>query len=672
MATWRNYGAGVLVSAGVLVTGVLVYDRYPTGEAAAELAGAAWERAVVSRLTGTNPPALWYAKGTVSTNGGAVTTNYTGMAAVSPYMRNDQIRYFLDQLRSTIQEEDLEDFSAPGGGAVGNIWWLDPDTDPDTALAGGVLTSYVTPQYEPTEGRWSSSNGDYFPTGGVRWVRNGDVTDVTATPNLFTLNSLFLPTNRLAAGLFGWNMAAGRTSKDNVYVFAPTAVFPRHLADSYAGWAHAADFGSVGLSKFPWAAAGSHWLCSGLHTDKQWQLLGDETLTTGVVKRTSWITGKSYDLGTNMSGSCTRTLAVVMPVPGPNTVYTERTRRVNALEEDPELDDVSTEETTNSFSWAAGTGHTLAYADWEYDKHYTYDDLTGITHDIYYLDADDEGWFWATTNHTHGVVGGTSWYANVDSKYVESTHISKAVLPYPSAYAVTNGYVARIRVYTVCVAYDRATETISPFATDKGTLFGTGGYFSGTYENVIRGFPTSWTRSTDATVAVANEGFRYTSDDETDYFTLGIQAQGYNPVPGFSVDVGTRQFNGDPSASTAGLASVKVKKILTVESPSSYPVELPDLGPATAISPPSSGDYYGYVHLVETWTYSNYGADPYPPNMETSARSGTKLVYDTWDRKRTKREVELVALLVVVDWDWKHMNPGTPFVPETFTPGWLK
>ena len=635
----------------------------------------------MSRLTGTNPPALWYAPGVVSTNGGAVTTNYTGMAAISPYMRNDQIRYFLDQLRGTIQEEDLEDFSAPGGRAVGNIWWLDPDTDPDTALAGGVLTSYVTPQYEPTEERWGSgdlpgygSDNYYFPTGGVRWVRNDDVTDVTATPNLFTLNSLFLPTNRLAAGLFGWDMAAGHTNKDNVYVFAPTAVFPGRLAYPYANWGCAADFGSVGLSKFPWAAAGSHWLYSGLHTDKQWQLLGDETLTTGVVKRTSWITGKSYDLGTDMSGSCTRTLAVVMPVPGPNTVYTERTRRVNALEEDPELGDVSTEETTNSFSWAVGTGHTLAHADWEYDKHYKYTDSSGLTRVLYYPDYDDDGAIFSSSNLP--AYAAPEAFAdrdpNVDSKYVESIHISKAILPYPSAYAVTNGYVAKIRVYTLCVAYNNSAEGIDPFATDKLTLFGTETTFSddGTYETDIPGFPESWSFSGSATLDIANSGFPYTRDDETDYFGLGIQAQGYNPVPGFSVDVGTRQFNGDPFASTAGLASVKVKKILTVESPSSYPVELPDLGPATALTPPTSADYTGSVQLKETWKYTDRGT--FRGFYETVLESGTKYEYDTWDRKRTRREVELVALLVVVDWDWKHMNPDTPFVPGTFTPDWLK
>lgn len=249
MTTWRAYGAGVLVSAGVLITGTLLYDRYPTGETAAELAGAAWERAVVARHTGTNPPAFWYSVASVDTNvvtnvtaevtithasgsdpvifspstlyfsttnwqvqqavtitrkapwvagtgqydvkyngaaearlaalayfdpgtesggdgafvgtnvafsplvaylGGVplqasfavlsaptsgtteiittVRTNFTGMAAVSPYMRNDQIRYFLDALRGTIQDAEAEE------SAAGRVWWLDAETDFDTLL----------------------------------------------------------------------------------------------------------------------------------------------------------------------------------------------------------------------------------------------------------------------------------------------------------------------------------------------------------------------------------------------------------------------------------------------------------------------------------------------------------------------------------------------------------
>ena len=671
MAAWRNYGAGVLVSTGVLITGILVYDYYPTGETAAELAGAAWERAVVSRLTGTNAPAYWYAPGVVSTNEGVVMTNYTGMAAVSPYMRNDQIRYFLDQLRGTMQDTDTE---SAGIGSVGSIWWLDPATDPDTAFAGGVVTAYTTPQYAATEGRWGADDppgygydeDDYFPTGGVLWVRNDDVANVTATPNLFTLNSFFISTNQIIPGLFGWDIADSPTNSSGARVFAPTALFPGLLAAGYLTWGGSVDFGSVGLSKFPWAG-GSHWLASGLHTGTQWQLLGDETVTNGTVKRTSWIAKASYSLGKTMAGACTRTLAVVMPVPGPDTVYTEKTRSVN----DVKSTDVSTEETAYGPSWNVGTEHALAYADWTYDKHYKYTDSSGLTHDIYYLDADDDGWFWATTNHTHGTVGGTNWYANADSKYGEATHISKAVLPYPSAYAVTNGYVAQIRVYSVCVAYARSTESIRPFATNKSTLYGEDGSDSGTYEDVIRGFPASWTSSASSEATVDNTGFRYTSDDETDYFALGVQAQGYNPAPGFSIDVDGRQFNGDLYADTAGLSSVKIKKILTVSGPSSYPVELPDIG-LDSVELPASADYTGSVAGVQTRTYSNYGGDPYPPNMETAVRSGVELVYDTWERKRVKREVSLVALLVVVDWNWDHMNPDAAFVPETFTPGWLK
>jgi hypothetical protein len=56
-----------------------------------------------------------------------------------------------------------------------------------------------------------------------------------------------------------------------------------------------------------------------------------------------------------------------------------------------------------------------------------------------------------------------------------------------------------------------------------------------------------------------------------------------------------------------------------------------------------------------------------------SERNGTSTTTETWTRKRVGRELEMAwEVLVVVDWNWDHMNPDTPFVPETFTPGWLK
>lgn len=786
MTTWRAYGAGVLVSAGILITGTLLYDKYPTGETAAELAGAAWERAVVARHTGSNAPAFWYNIASVSTNittnitatvtiahasgsdpvtfspstlsfsatnwqaqqtvtitrktpwvsgtgqydvkyngttearmaalayfdpstpsggdgsfigtnvafsplvaylGGTplqasfavlyaptsgtvevittVRTNYTGMAAISPYMRNDQLRYFLDALRGTVQDAEAET------SGEGQIWWIDAETDFDALLSAGEITSYATPEFTETTNRWSytASANKVYPTGGVYWARNVAGTGIAATPRVYTLGSFLLPTNSVLMNAFGW--ASGyATNSAGEAVFVPSAVFPFAMAAASSETiGSAASLTNIGTSYLPWAS-GSWWLSSGMHTNTQWQLLGDEYVVSGAVKRSSWPTANTYARGRTASAACSRTLALISPSVFTNTVLTEKSYSADLL---AGTSASYTNAYTNSLRWVLTDGKALlAEAEWDQEQAYEYSDYTGITYSDY--DFDEETWEWDGPTATYaGGVSLTNFSTHEDSKSTYGAVLSGAVLTYPSKYAVDNGYVARVRVYAVYVA-ERDNVSL-PFATAVGRLYAqpSGSASGGNGDPVeLQDFPETWSSVWTSSAGIQNTGFRVVDDDPDDYFGLSLYPQVYNPDPDFGLDAGGSQVGKATGGHRhAGLAAVRLTKILDVSGAGvKYPIALPDIGPATGVSVPTSADYDGYVDATFSVTFTDYVEYVFLDWLRTE--EGTRVDHDFWSRKFTRRQLYMnPRLVVVVDWAWKHMNPDSPFVPETYTPGWL-
>ena len=78
----RNYAYGVVMSLGLVVTALLWYERpgaFILGQDIAEIVSGAWERYEVPRTYGTNAPARWYTEFTVTT---AALTNYTAEISI--------------------------------------------------------------------------------------------------------------------------------------------------------------------------------------------------------------------------------------------------------------------------------------------------------------------------------------------------------------------------------------------------------------------------------------------------------------------------------------------------------------------------------------------------------------------------------------------------------------
>lgn len=789
MATWRTYATGVFVTGGILI-GTLTY-RYVTGQATAELAGAAWERSVVARLYGTNAPAFWYeasvttnrvtnytatvtleyasgvqnvdfsttslefsstnwsvaqlvsvtrkvpwtpgsgtydvkfngatetqvfysaqnpgagpgfafgaavgpniswtplttgvgddepalstvvlthspTNGTMTVSTSMVVTAVSGMAAITPFVRNDQMRYFMDQLRNSMQE----------GYEGGALWWLDPGYD-FGALSGAVgIASYDTPKFYATEDRWSASGTEsdwisgwvmpIYPTGGVVWARNVDG-PVTSTPSFYTLNTMALTTNAVPKlnyydGLFGWS--GSTTDRLGRVMFVPSAVFP------YGETAHTA-FDHVDMSGYT-RANGSWWFDAGMHSNTMWQVQGNEFVTNGSIKRSSYIATNDFMKCGVMAAAMTSTLARVTIKHDSNTVST-----VTVLDDDAAP--VVTV-TTNTVGESGGSVSVASAQCSSLDIIQETEHAGGVRQYVYL--SEYSVWMYNTVT----TVPADSYTTNSTlSRYLESRRVTGAYVDYPSAYAITNGYVSRVRVYLV---YTAARGVVAnPFAATLG------GVYPENWRNtswgipiygdefcdieVVSETPSEGTGSDVTTLSVSNTGEWFFTDDDTDFFGLGIAAQGYNTPPDLVLDETGRtlgQYSAAASGTSAGLAKVRVTLAADISNPTEYPVRF-SFGP-TDPAFPESFDYTGEIlgtnvlDIAGAWEFpADYGNSSCDYNALATMTDMTTTEALVLRQKSTDRSVSCSAyVLVLVDWNFKHMNPANPYTPEPFVPAWL-
>lgn len=784
MATWRTYATGVFVTGGILI-GTLTY-RYVTGQAMAELAGASWERSVVARTYGTNPPAFWYdavvttnrvtnytatvtleyasgvqnvdfsttslefsstnwsvaqlvsvtrkdpwtpgsgtydvkyngvtetqvfysaqspgagpgfafgaavgpnvswtplttgvgddepalstvvlthspTNGTMTVSTSMVVTAISGMAAITPFVRNDQMRFFMDQLRNSLQE----------GGEAGSLWWLDGTNFGEAVVADG-LASYVTPQFYATTNRWAGSGYDdvlaehLYPTGGLIWARDTGGS-VTATPSFYTLNTMAFLTNgtpklNYYPGLFGWS--GSTTDRLGRVMHVPSAAFP------YGETSHEA-FDYVDVSGYG-RANGSWWFDAGMHSNAVWQVQGNEYVVSGAVKRISWIATNDFIKCGVMSGAMSSTLALTPMQHDSNTITTVTfldgntvsnsvTVSTNALPDG----DLSSYNVVAAASYASDYIHNIEY-------------VGGVTS---YLWTYDGGGSWINAGTA---TPADSYYTNSSSSaYMDASSVAGAYTAYPSAYAITNGYVSRVRVYMI---YTASRGVVWPYATTLASIHpenwvnsdGVAYVIGDEFCDTTGVTPTDGTWANASAVSVNNSGDWYVTDDESDFFSLGITLQDYNDPPDLDLDVPVRTVGRTLIGSSYGpfgngLAKVRVTLVADVANPTEYPIRF-SFGPlAPALV--TAFDYSGEV-LDETEDDIN-GQWEFPytddPGCDyTGAVTMTDMITShTYVYRRRSTERHLTCgknVIVVVDWNFKHMNPANPYVPDPFVPAWL-
>jgi len=213
--------------------------------------------------------------------------------------------------------------------------------------------------------------------------------------------------------------------------------------------------------------------------------------------------------------------------------------------------------------------------------------------------------------------GTSSYSASADYDLYE---VSGCSLEYPSLYAITNGYVKRVRVY-ICVSAARGNRTTIPMYWDSDVLS-----FSG-YSH------QPW----------FYEQFNYGNALYLDLCSRDDGGQGFPPN-----GIETPAYN----FSISGLRAYKLIKV----GDETNPTELVkfDIGGKLAdynFAMGGKSDFESY-ELVST------------------ALDGDVTSEVGYFEHNNSLRIE--KIVVVVDWSWQHCNDAVPFVPQNNTPAWAE
>jgi len=201
------------------------------------------------------------------------------------------------------------------------------------------------------------------------------------------------------------------------------------------------------------------------------------------------------------------------------------------------------------------------------------------------------------------------------SKTEVSAMQSGQYLTYPSVYAVTNGYVSRIRVFAV-FAYSAAGD---------GYAFSNPGFYQNEF---TEGYHPVTPSGIGFSFVDGNLGEGDLSAYDDTYSSFGEQSN----------------FTGNPSG-----GNLKLTMLMDVADPSSSN----DLSYANFTLPSVS-----FPADVAYYSFSGYNDEPYgtPPD-DTYTISEYKYA------RGCHVSISTRSLFVVVDWNWKHLNPSNPYVP---------
>ena len=598
-----------------------------------------------------------------------ITEIYEDIDTVNPGLVWDQTYPVLQGFRTLMQTEGwLEDSSAFATAAEGYIF--------EAVGVNYVVTNdvpyTVTPPEQLIPWYWVDGEYDSYPlatnvtthyTFPVMWK---DTSNITVRATFAALDTVI--TNESGAAAYHFPADSGDVS-------ALTLVYP--------SWDTGPSPVIPVLPSGLFNGKGSWWIASGMHTQCVWTLQSSEFYTNGNfsdVHYNKGITTNKHNDIKRMAEALKYTVRVCYPdevLQLTNSYrvaheYLYASTGVWTAVTGPLLE-YSTHATAFTDNVTTSRAPSFTAASW---GSWSLDAETVVTSSEYTDAVTDDPCTWETEWDDEFYGPSTSTTLLSDGWESTSTEVKNAVLNYPSVYAITNGYVKKVRVYAVT---ERATTyALRPYRTgswshrnDLGSLtnscgdtldppFVRAGYYT---ESVsVTSYPD--TDKPDSHMADDNVTLRAGPSGET----LSILTPSPWDIPaGFPAHTGT-------SASRLGLAGhsrIKANLILSVDNPDS-PEDLAfDISGPSPYAPTEVGSFQtgGYDETYENlYVWVEKDAFGVVTLGDLSWREAGTVGYR---RYLTSESVSLLYFIVVVDWKWEHYGE-TPFVPSVMnsTPVW--
>lgn len=558
-------------------------------------------------------------------------------------------------------------------GGYDSIHWLTDSAIFDAAAASGsaIIMEYNT-RYDSEALPFSSPGPGYvLPTNISFEASSTQAIDFVS--HFRVMDSLV--SNSVTPASFKYFVAAshlGGALYTNVAGFEWYGVLPE-VAD-LAPFADVA-WVKVEEADVPYSPQGNVWTSMGLHTNLPWSYLSAEYYRPGAVEDTTnviynkFITTNKLDairaLATNMTCSIVR-------------LTTEHVASA----------DVETEQWTGSTPFG-GDYETIAEAFAAAEFEYETDSWTvtnsssglggNITHSAYAeLVQTDTSYTETIAGYTGGCAGfnGTfSGSSEQDLAYYSGSgsraKASNVLLYYPSAWAVTNGLVSRVRIFGV-FSYPSASSISARQGPDDAWDFTVIGGLAGPFNDV----PWYETR----------EGAQSQELDQTQPDALAAQVFGSGVVPCKLQEApsGYKHTEQERWVGEAPVAEVIVTLLKDTGAGGSvtgldalkFDIGVDENDPA---NPATAGWQGTSTEWAETYSFDGYMFDQTGedekggcdiPNGDTAY-----LDYEAYSTEHTEyylmqQTLSLEYFLVVVDWNFKHLS-ATPYEPPSAnTPAW--
>lgn len=634
MAVWRAYGiGGVMVSAGVLITGLLWHERVSVvvrGEDAAET-NAGYVEHRVAYLTGTN----------------LISGSATNPVYISSHITIADIARPLEGMRAMMKGVYGDVDNSPINDGLDAVYWLDDEMvfASTNGLIGawdyGFRETYVT-------------NGMYLLDGST-YV--GSRTGMAYSPTNALIDFAFLTTDCYSTATntpassnlqytiqFAPEVFSGGVPITNAYS-VPSAALAFHEYPSV-------DY-SLSTNRLLWGGTNNLWTHDGYHSNSVWQYESLDLIVTNLYGTTNVY---NYFITTNKLNDAKKIAnllkTTVMYRAVTNRVASAGTRAISTVYDEAShnasdgdtFDEmaagitagactVTTGTVEEAYSFLAGLASTLARA--------SYYAVSETTSKVYMNGYPENGGSLVDTLTYPGYTGG--W---IEMKaYCQL--FENVILDYPSAYAVTNGYVSRVRVYAV-TRYSDPWGLCTP----------------ADYTNTVGQYTYVW------------DGNGVQDFTDPSYFSdkdLGTGlALSYRTLPA-GYDYVTRngaQYSYIPTSRIVG------DLVLDVSNPSSVTNFAFTFG--TSALAPSAFDWWQEVSFSEgiTRRFAWTGDMEVWNGEEWITMTGDWWTIETstaeWMEKKTEQVLSIPYFLVVVDWNWKHLNDANPYVPTPYTPEWAR
>ena len=641
--TWKTYSAGVLVSSALLVSGVLWYSEpqtpFVSGESAAECLAAWYERGVAGLVDSRDTPAAYAAE-----------TNF-----VSVHIERAPIYAAMDGLRRSAQTaalyEDLNNvrfYSGP--------FWLVETNRPtfDAAAADAIAEVEYTYGYH-TNRTYRTPEGElvHFKT-----YTNSLASQVTL--HYLTLGTIIGPGangHAYPEPFQHWDPYPGQSNGAIEKVCLPQQfVFPV-LGDFNCGENSTP---GVPASTFAWGADENWWISAGLSESNAWQYDSMERVTNGNVRLSSLVSASHLSDIRTVAGAMRTTAAFCTEFMDDEATSIEKVHVEWELPYPPATPYASFSDVCGRLRAGsvitqsiANSGSTLPL-----DLVSTHLSVPVLAIDIAdtsygtvttYSPPDSDSYSYDDSTNYVALSGGAGGFG-------EYTRIRQARVGYPSLYALTNGFVKRVRIYTL--ATYPIPENIPPSSA----------------------FTTNWSSHEDWVLGEGATGDLGYRDDEAAYSREVTSADTTGPGAfsdlsyGLAILLSTRTVPpgftpGRDSAVGIPITRARAKLLQTWDNPTGKLYF--DLGLVADPFSPTPMQYDEYVEL-ETATMDSF-VDEYYNNTKVRTDTDSSNYQKTTRHQtgKTAHTIRLRGFVVVVDWNWKHLSPDGPFSPTPNVPAWM-